>query len=203
MNLFKIDNFNTTRHDWGVADDFFVYPVGGSSEKEDFKIRLVRLDIREEGQAFEKFPGMKSFLVPIDKNLPINYKGSKMLIKAKTTFRFMADEDIVAMDAGRVFSMLASEDFQAKMEVLKFFDKLIVEDDFVGNKILFVYSLADDLQLKCQGKEVGLKKDDLLIMIPDGKYDFEISPRLASASDDDDEDETRPESAIIFGKVVL
>ena len=201
MNLFKIDNFNTTKHGCGIKDEFFVYPVGGSLEKEDFKISLARFYIKEEGQAFEKFPGRKSFLVPIDKNFPINYKGSKMLIKAKTTFRFKADEDVVALDEGRVFSMLASEDFQAKMEVLKFFDKLIVEDIFTGNKILFVYSLADNLQLKCGNKEVDLEKDDLLIMIPDGKYNFELSPRFTNASDD--EDESTPESAIIFGKVLL
>lgn len=202
MNLFKIDNFNTTKHDWGISDEFFVYPVAGSLQKEDFKISLARFDIREEGQAFEKFPGRKSFLVPIDKNFPINYKGSKMLIKAKTTFRFKADEDIIALDQAKVFSMLVSEEFEAKMEVLKFFDKLIVEDNFVGNKILFVYALADNLQLKCGNKEVDLEKDNLIIMIPDGKYDFELSPRLKNISDDD-EDQPTAESAIIFGKVLL
>lgn len=202
MNLFKIDNFNRIRHDWGISDEFFVYPVGASYEKDDFKIRLARFDVREEDHAFEKFSGRKGFLVPIDKNLPINNKGSKMLIKAKTTFRFKADEDLVALGDARVFSMLVADDFDAKMEVLKFFDKLIVEDDFAATKILFLYALADDLQLKCQGKEVDLKKDDLIIMIPDGKYDFEISPRLLSTSDDE-EDQPAVESAIIFGKVVL
>ena len=88
------------------------------------------------------------------------------------------------------------------MEVLKFFDKLIVEDAFAGNKILFIYTLVDGLYLKCGNKEMDLKKDDMLVMIPDGRYDFEICPRLTSQSDDD-EDELTAESAIIFGKVVL
>lgn len=202
MNLFRIDSFNTTRQGWGLSDEFFIYPVGSSLSEGNFKIRLARFDIRKEGQAFDKLPDRKSFLVPIDKNLPINYKGSKMLIKAKTTFRFKADEDLVPLGEAQVFSMTVSENLGAKMEVLKFFDKLIVEDAFAGNKILFIYALVDGLYLKCGNKEMDLKKDDMLVMIPDGRYDFEICPRLTSQSDDD-EDELTAESAIIFGKVVL
>ena len=103
MNLFRIDNFNTTRQGWGLSDEFFIYPVGSSFSEGNFKIRLARFDIREEGQAFDKLPDRKVFLVPIDKNLPINYKGSKMLIKAKTTFRFKADEDLVPLGGGPSF----------------------------------------------------------------------------------------------------
>ena len=202
MNLFRIDNFNTTRQSWGLSDEFFIYPVGSSLSEGNFKIRLARFDIREEGQAFDKLPDRKSFLVPIDKNLPINYKGSKMLIKAKTTFRFKADEDLMTLGEAKVFSMVVSEGLDAKMEVLKFFDKLIVEDIFAGNKILFVYALVDDLRLKCANKEVNLKKDDMLVMIPDGKYEFELCPSFTRESDDDVEEPTG-ESAIIFGKVAL
>ena len=203
MNLFNIDKFKSKEYDWGIADEFFIFPVASTYEDKNFKIRIGRFDVKNADFAFEKFDGFKSFLVPLDKNFAVKYKNSKMLIKAKTTFKFMADEDLASMSEARVFNLMLADDIDGKVEVLKFFDKLLVEDSFPADKILFAYALTDDFIIRSANKETELKKDGIAILIPKGKYDFEIVPKSVNKCEDDEDEEESFEHAIIFGKVVL
>lgn len=190
MNLFKIDNFKTKNYEWGTDEEYFIFPVGSSYDDKNFKIRLSRINIKSCEEGFDKTHGIRRFFVPIDKNLAINFNDSKMLIRKESTFRFKGDDNVFALNVGKVFNLMLSEEIDGKLEVVKFKDRLIVKDDYTNDKILFCYNLRDEVKIESVGKSLILKKDEFAVIIPSGKYEINFTP----SSDN---------NAIIWGKVIL
>lgn len=190
MNLFKIDNFKVKANAWGTDEEYFIFPVGSSYVDKNFTIRISRMDICSCDEGFDKLDGIKRFFVPIDKNLPINFNNSKMLIKKESTFRFNGNDDVAALNEARVFNLMLADQMDGKLEVVKFRDRLIVRDDFSNDKILFCYNLRDEITIEAVGKSLVLNKNEFAIIIPSGKYEINFTP-------------SSEQNAIIWGKVIL
>lgn len=190
MNLFKIDNFKRSNYHWGYSDEYFIYPVGASYENKDYEIRISRINIKNCEEGFDNNGGFRRFLVPLNKNLALNFNNSKMLIKKESTFRFKGDDNVLALNDGEIFNLMLSDKYDGKLEVVKFKDKLIVQDDYTNNKILFCYNLRSKLKIESMGKSLQLDENEFAVIIPSGKYEINFIP-------------TADENAIIWGKVIL
>ncbi|MCI6609348.1 MAG: HutD family protein [Ezakiella sp.] len=189
-NLYKLDEYKETCWSGGKTKEFFIYPSDSSYTDRNFKIRFSEASVDVPGTDFTNLPGYNRFLIPITNTLVLEKEGTELPIKKYSTFTFSGRDNILSHSTGHDLNLMLSEDLTGKLEMVKFYNELLIKDEVKKSKILIFYSLDDGLTITSKKKEVTLYEGDVAIYISDDKFELRIKA-------------LQEENKIVWGKVTL